>query len=102
MFKKDGTGTFKEIDIPNDTRGDRLVIAEDTISLNSQGDIKRGMLLIMIFNPDEDQGTYKCEGVYDTVFDDTHASFKISEYAVSSNGRGRLLLHCKNIFVPQN
>ena len=82
-FKKDGTDTFKEIDIPNDTRGDRLIIAEDTISLNSQGDIKRGMLLIMIFDPTEDTGDYKCKGVYKTEFDDT--SFEISEYEVNSN-----------------
>ena len=25
--------------------------------------------MVMIFNPDEDVGFYKCEGVYDTVFD---------------------------------
>ena len=86
-FKKDGSDTFKVIDIPNDTRGDRLIIAEDTISLNSQGDIKRGMLLIMIFDPTEDTGEYKCKGVYDTVFDDTDTAFEISEYAVNSNRR---------------
>ena len=92
-FKKDGTDTFEVIDIPNDTRGDRLIIAEDTISLNSQGDIKRGMLLIMIFDPTEDTGEYKCKGVYDThAFDDIDTSFEISEYAVNSNGK------CQSLF----
>ena len=92
-FKKKGTDTWEVIDIPKDTvRGDRLAIAEDQIALLSQDDIKLGMLLIMIFNPDEDQGDYDCEGVYDTVFDEDDTSFLISQYRLETNSKGRYLL----------
>ncbi|XP_063688810.1 uncharacterized protein LOC134821911 [Bolinopsis microptera] len=95
-FKKRDTSTWEVIDIPNDqVRGDRLVIAEDDISAISKDDIDRGMLLIMSFDEYEDQGDYKCEGVYDTEFDDTDVDFEISGFEVTSNGQrdnGLLLL----------
>ena len=76
------------IDIPNNTvRGERLVIVEDDISALSKDDVKRGMLLVMIFDPDQDPGDYKCEGVYDTVFDDMDTTFDISLYEVKSSGK---------------
>ena len=75
------------IDIPNNVRGDRLVIAQDDINGMSQDDIARGNLLIMIFDEYEDQGDYKCEGVYRTEFGDTDMDFVLSRYEVKSNGK---------------
>ena len=65
-FEKKDTSTWEVIDIANDVRGDRLVIAQDVINGISEDDIDRGNLLIMIFDENEDQGNYKCEAVYDT------------------------------------
>jgi hypothetical protein len=75
------------IDIPNDTqRGKRLVIAEETITDTSKGDnVARGMLLLMVISADEDQGTYKCKGVYDSEFDDED-TFDITTYEVRTSG----------------
>ena len=75
------------IDVPNDVRGDRLFIAEDDIYRISAYDIDRGNLLIMIFDEYEDQGDYKCEGVYSTEFGDTDMDFVLSRYEVKSNGK---------------
>ena len=36
--------------------------------------------MVMIFNPDEDVGFYKCEGVYDTEFDADDAKFEIANF----------------------
>lgn len=86
-FNKKDTATYEVIDIPNDVRGDRLIIAEEKISTASEDEIEPGNLLIMIFNEDEDQGNYKCEAVYESVFGDTNMKFDISKYEVKSNGQ---------------
>ena len=95
-FEKKDTSTWEVIDIANDVRGDRLVIAQDVINGISEDDIDRGNLLIMIFDENEDQGNYKCEAVYDTAFDDTDMTFEISKYEVKSNGE---CFHHKIIYL---
>ena len=44
--------------------------------------------MLMIFNPSEDVGSYKCEGVYDTVLDvpEDVSKFLISNHELRETG----------------
>ncbi|KAL5266604.1 hypothetical protein ACHWQZ_G003846 [Mnemiopsis leidyi] len=78
-FRKDENDSWQIIDIPNDsTRGSRLTIVEEKIEAGVTD--SRGTLMVMIFNPDEDVGFYKCEGVHDTEFDADDAKFEIANF----------------------
>ena len=74
------------IDIPNDARGERLAIVEDEKEEGVWEE--RGTLMLMIFNPIEDVGLYKCEGVYDTVLDvpEEVSKFLISNHELRETG----------------
>ena len=79
------------IDIPNDSaRGMRLAAVEDDTNLSPQADVSRGMLLLMIFDPEVDSGEYRCEGVYSTVIDKTEDTFDISLYDISADAGGKI------------
>ena len=83
-FRKQASDAWEVIDIPNDSRGQRLTIVEEKIEAGvTEG---RGTLMLMIFTPTEDVGFYKCEGVYDTEFPDPADVFEIAIYELRETG----------------
>ena len=84
-FRKSASDVWTVIDIPNDSRGERLTIVEERIEAGA--DEARGTLMLMIFNPLEDVGLYKCEGVYDTEFPDPADVFEIANYELRETGK---------------
>ena len=81
-FMHKNSAEYRLIDIPNDElRGSRHIIVEDETSVSSIDDVQRGMLLLILYDNEQDQGHYKCKGVYETPFGgDTYQTFDISFY----------------------
>ena len=86
-YREYGSADWQIIDIPNDARGERLAIVEDEKEAGVGED--RGTLMLMIFNPVEDVGDYKCEGVYESVLDvpEEVSKFLIANHELRETGK---------------
>ena len=64
-----------------------MALVDDVIADESDDTFDVGTLVIMIFDPDEDEGLYKCNATYTPTLGLGESSeYTVSKYSITGNG----------------
>ena len=84
-FRKTTSDSWSELDI---SKKSRLALIDDVISSesSSSSNFAVGTLVVMLYQPTEDDGYYRCNATYTTPGVGTSTSYVVSQYQMTGNG----------------
>lgn len=75
---------WRKLEIPS--MQPRMAVVEPVVASDSAGSFAEGTLVLMMFDPEQDTGQYRCEAEYVTTSVGTNMTYVRAEYTVSGNG----------------